>query len=132
MEDNRSKQMEVASDLAHIATREHMNLSDDEMWVEKDGELHYDETVQNLFNSYYDDFDTVVSKIFTEKKAYYLDTEHIEGGTLIPNSPDFNVELFKSEAEAVGNILSLHKLTEELNKGELSSLNLSTHFLIID
>ncbi len=116
MEDNRSKQMELACDLAHIATREMKGISDDEMWfTDENEELRYKENVQDLFNEFYDSFDTHISHMFPEQRVYTLDVDMINTNDLLPTHIDFDKEKFKSVAEEQGNIYSLNEFQESFN-----------------
>ena len=132
MEDNRSKQMELACDLAHIATREMKGISDDEMWfTDENEELRYKENVQDLFNEFYDSFDTHISHMFPEQRAYIIDgsLKYDNIDELIPTANEFNKERFKTLAEEQGTVYSLEVFQQQFNALEI---NIDTDDLLID
>ena len=133
MEDHRSKQMEVAAEIGHIAARLSLQFDEDQMWKEENEDMVYaTEEIQDSFNEFYDDFDTIITKAFPEPKAYLLDAALVEKDELIPDNIAFEKEQFKAKAENAGTVYSVEGFVKEANKGDSSAINLSTHFLIID
>jgi len=132
MQDHRGNQIEVSSECAHIATRTSMQLKEDNMWMKEsdneDAALIYKDDVQDVYNDFYDEFDTIVTNVFEEPKVYFLHSDDMDnGGFLIPNNEQFDDKLFINNAEAKGNVLSLIKFQQQLNAGEFDIANNFIH-----
>ena len=131
MEDYNSKILEAASDLAHIATREMKDISDDEMWIDdEEGGLKYPENIQDLFNEFYDSFEVQLKSIFKEPKVYVIDTELIKEDYLLPHNDLFEKKQFVNKAESEGRVYSLQGFVDAFNAND--ELNQNTDYAIID